>query len=428
MTTRRRKIALDNEGSYNSDTQIDYTFDEESENPFIPRPRISKSPILTRSRAAALLTQPGDIMEDNNASRNIPGGSGHHSNPETVGSSFNIEDLSSRLERVLTLNHTVFMNELTSLKQALVGNINRNSTGTSSPQNAVNQASNNNQNIRNESFHNRSLNSDSGGSLTSTSSCRVEKWNIIYDGSQDVSDFLFKIDTLKSRWNCSSEQVVASFHTLLRGKAESWFWSYLRQNTNTTYDQLKLAIMKQFGQSENECDKIVRMIERRQLPKEPFDDYFMEMIGMNSRLSQPMNDNKMVDLIKNNVKESLGTLLFSYDLFSLEHLRDAARKAEKFLAKQHQLKVQKRFVSEIEQSMGEENEEQQYEVAAIQHRQNTRKEVDTSHYKCWNCDQVGHSFYDCPLEKRNLFCFRCGEKNVSTPQCKKHQKNRYMNE
>ena len=86
--------------------------------------------------------------------------------------------------------------------------------------------------------------------------------------------------------------------------------------------------------------------------------------------------------------------------------------------------MQKRFVSEIEipENVSETVDE---EVAAFKgsgYQNRERREIDAIKFKCWNCDQIGHSFYDCPSEKRNLFYFRCGEKNIPTPQCKKHPK------
>lgn len=444
---RNNEDTNDTEQDINSDSQIDYTFDGDLE---CRRPRISHSPRITRSRArniAASFATPVQsvesavVMDSDNGANALPSGSGQQDPPGTVGLNI-LEGLTARLEQVLTMNHVAFINEISSLRQTVVAslNINPNIQNPTSfnhdnlNQNRIPQNSGNmNQNqINDTSLHNQTINSDSSRNTNSSNSIKIDKWKISYDGTTDVDDFLFKVDSLKNQWNCPADQVVASFHTFLKGKAETWFWSYLKQHPNTTYDILKLAITKQFGKIENDCDKIVKMIERRQTPKESFDDFFTDMLAMNVRLSQPMSDTKMIDLIKNNTKESLGSLLFTTDVFSLDHLRDSARKAEKYVTRQQQVRTQKKLVSEIEiPEMVEELVEEEGEIAAFRYQgqQNReRKEIDTRHFKCWNCDQVGHSFYDCPSETRNLFCFRCGEKNITTVQCKKHQKNKSSNE
>lgn len=432
---RVKTVEISEEHS-NSDSQIDYSFTEE--NTFVPRIRISNSPLLTRSRArirAAALLESGIIMV-NNDDENRQGASGVSNQGASASGPSELlymEDLASRLERVLTMNHNAFMGEISNLRQTLAEGLGRNQGG-------VNNATlgnfglpvGGNANQRNDdSFHDRSMNSGTSRSSSSTS-MKIDKWNISYDGSQDISEFLFKVDTLKARWNYTDEQVNASFHTFLKGKAETWFWSYLKQYPNSRYADLKLAIKKQFGRVENDCDKLVKIIERRQMPKESFDDFFTEMMAMNARLSQPMNDNKMIDLIKNNVKESLGSLLFATDLFSLDHLRDSARRAEKYISRQQHVKSQRRFVSEVEMPENiDEVSEDEGEIAAFKYQGNQnrdRREIDTRKFKCWNCDQMGHSFYDCPSEKRNIFCYRCGEKNINTPDCKKHPKNKNVNE
>lgn len=453
-----------------SDSQIDYTFDENSDNPFIPRPRVSQSPILTRSRArnpnfsvqskenlnnpsdsrsriaqGPIMAQFRDVnlpaslhpaesavnMGNENEGSNLPT-SGSQQVQSAMTNANDLNNLTARLEHVLTLNHNAFMGEISSLRHSLVGTVNRNSNPYNNQPPNPNYPGVNGNTSNNNSFHNHSINTESGRSTSSNDSVRMEKWNVTYDGSDDVNDFLFKVNTLKERYNSTDNYISSNFHTLLKGKADTWFWSFLKQHPNANFDELKLALTKQFGKLENDCDKLVRMIERRQMPKESFDDYYSDMIAMNVRLSQPMNEAKLIDLIKNNVKESLGSLLFATDLFSLDHLRDCARKAEKYVSRQQQLRFRKMQVSELEtientDAIFDEDEE----IAALKYQANhnkERKDLDTRHYKCWNCDQIGHSFYDCPVEKRNLFCFRCGEKNITTPQCKKHSKNRNTNE
>lgn len=36
---------------------------------------------------------------------------------------------------------------------------------------------------------------------------------------------------------------------------------------------------------------------------------------------------------------------------------------------------------------------------------------------CWNCDEHGHRFTDCPKPQAVLFCYRCGRKGYSLRNC-----------
>lgn len=439
MNVRRRKVGKKHfsEESF-SDTEIDYTIDEDFEGQVISRPRLDRSPISftspiahrTRSRIELFPTEEeseSEVESDSDSEMAPP-----TENDGAVGGNNegNLGGLEAMLERVLTVNHTSFLGELNDFKIAVVETLNR-SNNTNNDDN-ISRISQNSPNETERGVRTTpALRTDLSNTPTGSFSIKMDKWNISYDGSTDIEDFLFKVETLRKRHNYTENQVVANFHVFLKGKAEEWLWFYLKKFPNTNYVTLKEAIVKEFSKVENDCDKIVQMVERRQMPRESFDEYFTDLVTMNSRLSQPMTDQKMIELIKNNSKESLGSLLFSYDLFSLDHLRDAARKAEKYLGRQYQLRQQKRFVSEIESCSEQENEvDSELDVSAINFRNNypNRKPIDTSKFKCWNCDQLGHSFYDCPSQKRILHCYRCGEKNVTTIECRNHSGNSPRNE
>lgn len=38
---------------------------------------------------------------------------------------------------------------------------------------------------------------------------------------------------------------------------------------------------------------------------------------------------------------------------------------------------------------------------------------------CWNCEERGHSWQDCCVATRNIFCYGCGARNVYRPQCQR---------
>lgn len=433
MNTRKRKTTRRvNADESLSDTNIDYTIDEDFQCPFSTRPRLDRSPISNRTRARVNVIESGtssDSENMENSNRQVP----PSGSTDPTNANQSVTQLETMLERVMTLNHNALVVELNSLKRTIADSIAMSQTAgqNENTSNTSHNSPNTNSNVTSNRNHAASVTpSDSNRSSTTSSAVRIDKWNIIYDGTQDVNSFLFKIETLSRRYSYPLNEVVANFHLFLRGKADLWFWFYLEQRPNTTYSQLKEALIKKFGTVENDCDRIVKMVERRQMVKESFDDFYTDLVSMNSRLSQPLTDLKLTELIKNNCRESLGSLLFSQELCNLDNLRDAARKAEKYLARQYQLRQQKRAIAEIETFPDLELEESEAgEVAAISSRNSNKwKAIDTTNFKCWNCDQKGHSFYECPLEKRNLFCYKCGEKNVTTPQCKNHSGNRNSNE
>lgn len=163
-------------------------------------------------------------------------------------------------------------------------------------------------------------NASIGTSLNTCCSVKPIKFkdrNIKYDGTGRISDFLFKIETLRTRSNCTEEQLMDNFYMFLSGKAEDWLWLFIKQNPNARYPLLKYSITKQFGTLENDHDVVLKISLRKQGIRESYDDFHTAIVTMNSRLSEPFVETKL--------------MLFNSELTSLEAFRQTARKAEKLL-------------------------------------------------------------------------------------------------
>ena len=90
------------------------------------------------------------------------------------------------------------------------------------------------------------------------------KKNVKYDGIGSVSDFIFKIETLKIRTQCADEHLLANFHIFLSGKAESWYWIFLRQNRKSSFEYLKAALTREFGKLETDTDIKIKISLKKQ--------------------------------------------------------------------------------------------------------------------------------------------------------------------
>lgn len=255
----------------------------------------------------------------------------------------------------------------------------------------------------------------------SDSHIKLEKWKISYDGTGSVSDFLFKVETLSSRSRCSNEHLLSNFHVLLAGKAEQWYWLFMKQNRDITYPIIKYALTKEFGFLESEHDILLKISLRKQQHKESYDDLHTILISMNSRMRSPLPDSALIDIIKRNLQPSLRFLLFSSESKTLNEFRDIARKAERILRDNKSIVPNvspMRNVSELDSMSSElddfSSDDPQLEALQISKGNN---KYDYSNIKCWNCLSNGHSYIYCDKDINERFCFKCGKKGFLTPSC-----------
>lgn len=263
----------------------------------------------------------------------------------------------------------------------------------------------------------------------------LEKWKITFDGTGNVSDFLFKIDTLCKRTQCPHEHLMANFQIFLHGKAEKWYWEFIKQHNDPTYSLLEYSLKQEFGSSETDHDILLRIHMRKQQPKEAYDDFHSSIISMSARMQEPIAENRLIDILKRNTITNLRLMLFNTFPRSLHSLRDLARKAEKVL---HESKIAlphikpSRQVNEVDYAPVDDEEsecEPDPQVDALHFTRRSAR-TDYSKIKCWNCLKLGHSYIYCPDEgDRPKFCYLCGERGVVTPKCKNvHKGNRKRSE
>lgn len=247
-----------------------------------------------------------------------------------------------------------------------------------------------------------------------------EKWKINFNGTGNVVDFLFNIDTLVDRTQCSFEQLEDNFQTFLSVDAERWYWEFIKRHNDPPYRLLKKALLKEFASSESDDDILYQMNSRKQSPRVSYDDFHSAILAMNSRMKVSITENRLVNIIRKNVIPELKVMLFNSKTNNLHTLRDVARNAEKILKENKTMyptKIVTRHINELEIQPEDIEFEEDPQIEAMEFSQRTVK-PDYSHIKCWNCLTFGHSYIYCPEETRALFCYKCGERNVSTTKCK----------
>ena len=113
---------------------------------------------------------------------------------------------------------------------------------------------------------------------------------IKFDGkNMGVKQFLFKLKTLKEANDVSDEYIVKNFYRCVKDNADTWYWNLVQRmdkaNLKLTWVVLKDALENDFGGRQTDADISNRMWNRKQKYNESFEDFFQEIIKLNSRNS-----------------------------------------------------------------------------------------------------------------------------------------------
>ncbi|XP_073816755.1 uncharacterized protein [Musca autumnalis] len=247
----------------------------------------------------------------------------------------------------------------------------------------------------------------------------LKKWGVKFDGSErtvDAEDFMFRVESMRYDYDFPYEELIKDFPQLLEGIALDWYWQQRRIAPFQSWEDLKAAFLSQFRRFDNEFQIQKRIMDRRQLPQETFEDFFNAVVKLRNQQRYPYSERDLVEIMKGNLKSSLAALIFPIKLEGLNHFRQEVRKAEAMIASQRQAHQQRTYqqlkVHEID--FGQEEVKEGFELDAIGAR---------SKYTCWNCKKAGHSYVECSVPIGRVFCFKCGREGVVTPKCPRCQGN-----
>lgn len=273
----------------------------------------------------------------------------------------------------------------------------------------------------------------------------LSKWTVKFGGGAKdlaVDEFFFRVENLAAADHVHADSLVLGLHVLLTGNASDFYWVQRRKYPNHSWAALKRAMIAHFAKQETDLEIRKLIMERRQVATEGFGDFCLAVECLAARLTRPMDDIELVEILRQNMSDRLQTCLLLHHTPNVDSLKASCRKFERLWATQSQFSKARTFnrrmaelgfddgpaqVSEIEGGddlcvrespavNGSRVNSLGYEVSAL----SQAKPPNRSEYLiCWNCDDIGHSFMDCSSTDRKIFCYGCGAKNVYKPTCKK---------
>lgn len=265
----------------------------------------------------------------------------------------------------------------------------------------------------------------------------MSKWSLKYRGTSSgipIDDFLFRVETLARSLDIDLNRLAMGMPFILEGEAQEWFWIYQREYPNADWQAFKGAMSHQFSKVENQFEIWDQIRSRKQKETETFGQFYIAVAALAARLRPPLEQARMIELLRANMHVGLRTALLYQPSYSLRHLHDAAMQYEKLkngiIDNQRTVRPPQRNINEL--SYSEPNQAYRYPDTANTPRDpevpynlfppreaveaiSTPKRVDD--LICWNCDEQGHTFFDCTVATKNVFCYGCGAKNTYRPNC-----------
>lgn len=276
---------------------------------------------------------------------------------------------------------------------------------------------------------------------------QMAKWNIKFSGSSTdlhVDEFLFRIETLARSAGIEMDALPLGMHYVLHGQAYDWYWIFHREFPNAVWESMKSAIRNQFSAVTDEFELWDLVRSRKQQPHENFGQFYLAVAAIASRFDQPLAESHLVRLLRSNMNHQLKNALLYHPTPSLRALQEAAKQFEKLYTEtsvdHSRYRPPVRRVSELDFSDGQLQYQQPtgfpeastvYEtfhdnsgngsipmvIEAVADNRIARPSM--APVICWNCDDIGHTFQDCQVATRNVFCYGCGAKNTYRPNCAK---------
>lgn len=270
------------------------------------------------------------------------------------------------------------------------------------------------------------------------------KWNLQFCGANSdlpVDEFLFRIETLARSSNIDEDMLPFGMHYVLHGEAQSWYWIYHRDNPQVNWNVFKDALRRHFSLVETQVEIREKISKRKQRVGEAFNEFYLVVAGIASRLNHRMPENELVEILRANMIPPLKSALLFQQTHTVAQLQECCKKCERLWQTEslsanrisrttlpprvNEITAHMENVSigeyQVEPQIFYNANDNQYgyvdQIDALQKPDDKKIANRMDLMICWNCDEMGHTFDLCTVATRNIFCYGCGLKNTYKPTC-----------
>lgn len=271
----------------------------------------------------------------------------------------------------------------------------------------------------------------------------VFKWNIFFDGtpaSGSVNAFLQRIEELRLARNCSKEELFQSAADIFRGIGLEWYRSQLRRNRFDSWDNLVLALRKDFLPVDYDDHLKSEILKRTQGANEKVVIFVSIMENLFNCLSDPPPEAERLKIIKKNLLPSYQKHLALQTINNLTDLCNICRALEEAeLIQSKFVPPPRRNVCTLEPGLSYEGDIRDQPSTSsdnfcCSHNNNFTQKCSNQNYprnrrtnnaikqvseiSCFGCNQPGHIIKNSRRQNREPVCHGCGSRGVIRPNCR----------
>lgn len=293
----------------------------------------------------------------------------------------------------------------------------------------------------------------------------VHQWRISFSGDgqgMHLYDFLSEIRVFQRSEQISDGELLASVVHLLTGRARLWYRAYV--DTFNRWEDMVAAMKTEFLPPKHDFKLLMNISNRKQKSSESFGEYLTLMQSWFTHLSTPIDEQRKLCIIEDNMLSKYAIATSVLDIESLEQLSRVCRRVDYAYSnsstafpqsklpeqrqqnRQGQQSFRPRALHEmgavfqhddqhgeweetLQESSGprghEQFHDQQRDLLVMQNGGNYQARDPTSfgQRECFNCRRPGHAFAACRAPRNGVFCYRCGSRDVTTFTCQNCAKN-----
>lgn len=258
----------------------------------------------------------------------------------------------------------------------------------------------------------------------------VHTWNLKFTGSRSgmsVNAFVERVEEFRIARGVTEDELNHSIVDLLDGRALTWFRSV--RSTFGSWREFIEGLRREFLPLDYEFELWKEIRARVQGVNERIGEFFSCMINLFNRLPTAPSEAEKLAILRRNIApyfiRDLGVIEASGneantvgELLSILKGFESARD----LSGAARLRTHSHGVTLLEPDLACTDFHEPYSAASRSRSSGSHGVHSTEHNrgsgkKCWNCEGVGHGFFECRKPKRGTFCFKCGRRGVTKNDC-----------